>query len=65
MPWIADAVTCVDVDAGIALVIAVGEALEHTVNLLCLFGQLYLHEQFANGHVDWVAEKGKFPHVAS
>ena len=59
------AITCVDVDARIAFVVAIGEALEHTVNLLRLLWQLNLHKQLAYRHVDWVTEKGKLPHVAA
>ena len=61
----ADGVTCIDVNAGIALMIAVSEALEDAVNLLGLLWKLDLHEQFAYGHVDWITKESKLAHVAS
>jgi hypothetical protein len=57
--------TRVDVDAGIALMVAVSEPLKHPVDLLGFLGKLNLHEQFANSHVDGISEKGKSAHVAA
>lgn len=58
-------ITCVDVDAGIALMIAISEALKDAIDLLRFLWQLDLHEQFSYSHVDGITEKSKFPHVAS
>ena len=60
-----DGITCIDVNAGVALMIAVSEALKNTVNLLRLPGQLDLHEQLANSHVNGITEESKLAHVAS
>lgn len=45
--------------------VAVGEALENAIDLLCFFGEFYLHKQLADSHVDGIPEKGKFAHVTS
>lgn len=57
--------TSVYVDARIALMIAVCKTLEHSVDLLCFFGQLDLHEQFTDCHIDRVAEEGELAHITS
>lgn len=62
---LADGVTCIDVNAGIALMVAISEALEDAVDLLGLLWQLNLHEQFAYGHVDRITKKSKLAHVTS
>jgi uncharacterized membrane protein len=55
----------VDVDAGIALMVAIGEALENSVYLLCLLGQLNLHKQLPHSHIDRISKEGKLAHVTT
>ena len=45
--------------------IAISKTLQHSVNLLCLFGKFHLHQQLANGHVKGVSKEGKASHIAS
>ena len=57
--------TCVGIDTRVAFVVAIGKPLQHSVNLLCLFWQLHLHQQLADGHVYGVSKEGETAHVAS
>lgn len=43
--------------------IAIGEALEHSVDLLRFFGQFHLHQEFSNCHVDGVTKESETSHV--
>lgn len=57
--------TGIYVDARIAFVVAVGETLQDSVDLLGFFGQFHLHEQLPDSHVDGIAEEGELAHIAS
>lgn len=45
--------------------VSVSKTLEHSVDLLCLLGELDLHQQLAYGHVDWVTKEGELAHVTA
>jgi hypothetical protein len=62
---VTDTITSIDVNAWVALMITISETLKNTVDLLRLFRQLDLHEQFAYGHINRITEESELAHVAS
>jgi len=52
-------------DAWVAFMISVGKALQYAIYLLRFLGQINLHEDLAQRHIQWITKESKFSHEAA